>query len=171
MMVCPQVHTCWHASMSTVHPPHPAPPCPSLPPRSNNTSLDIFGLYRGVIKAGGLQVNERYDERGRWAGGVNFAGDVFPRMANWTANNKATSVGNQLLSNYKKFLLAYERAYMALDLPHLVGRADVAGSRLVEHRLGASQVGGAAGAVVVAARRLTVLYVRPGHRWSHSWQA
>ncbi len=47
---------------------------------------------------------------------------------NWTANNKATSVGNQLLSNYKKFLLAYERAYMVRDLPHLVGKVDVTGA-------------------------------------------
>ncbi len=117
-----------------------APPPPS--PGSNNTPLDIFGLYRGVIKAGGLQVNERYDERGRWAGGVNFAGDVFPRMSNWTANNKATSVGNQLLSNYKKFLLAYERAYLGRDLPHLVGRVDVAGARLAgEYSRAGGQVG------------------------------
>uniref|UniRef100_A0A061RJJ0 Uncharacterized protein n=1 Tax=Tetraselmis sp. GSL018 TaxID=582737 RepID=A0A061RJJ0_9CHLO len=37
-------------------------------------------------------------------------------MSNFTANNRATSVGNQLLTNYRKFLLAYERAYAPQDI-------------------------------------------------------
>lgn len=41
---------------------------------------------------------------------------IFPKMRNYTANNKATSVGNQLLTNYKKFLLSYERAYSSVDI-------------------------------------------------------
>lgn len=60
--------------------------------------------------------NERYDETNRWKGGINFAGEVFPKMRNWTANNRATSVGNQLHCNYRKFLLAYELAHRAQDL-------------------------------------------------------
>lgn len=42
---------------------------------SNNSSLDLFGLYREVVKQGGLISNESYDERGRWNGGINFAGE------------------------------------------------------------------------------------------------
>ena len=37
-------------------------------------------------------------------------------MRNWTANNRATSVGNQLHCNYRKFLLAYECAHAPRDL-------------------------------------------------------
>ena len=70
-----------------------------------------------MVKHGGLVDNERYDDRGRWNGGINFAGEIFPRMKNYTLNNRATSVGNQLLNNYKKFLLAYERAWRAIDMP------------------------------------------------------
>lgn len=47
-----------------------------VPLCSNNLPLDIFGLYREVNKRGGLVVNQRYDERGRWTGGINFAGEV-----------------------------------------------------------------------------------------------
>ena len=83
---------------------------------SNNTPLDIFGLYREVIKCGGLVRNERYDESNRWCGNINFAGTIFPNMRNYTPNHKATSIGNQLLSNYKKFLYEYEKCYAPRDL-------------------------------------------------------
>lgn len=33
---------------------------------------------------------------------------IFPKMANFTPNHRATSVGNQLLQNYRKFLASYE---------------------------------------------------------------
>ena len=82
----------------------------------NNSPLDVAGLYRAVVEAGGFDRNERYDEAGRWAGGINFAGSVFPRMTNYTPSHRATSVGNQLLANYRKFLLAYERAHAPVDL-------------------------------------------------------
>ncbi|KAL3140810.1 hypothetical protein ABBQ32_005353 [Trebouxia sp. C0010 RCD-2024] len=82
----------------------------------NNTPLDIFGLYREVIKCGGLARNERYDESKRWCGNINFAGSIFPNMRNYTPNHKATSIGNQLLSNYKKFLYEYEKCYAPRDL-------------------------------------------------------
>jgi hypothetical protein len=41
---------------------------------------------------------------------------VFPRMKNYTPYNRATSVGNQLLNNYRKFLLAYEVCHRSKDL-------------------------------------------------------
>ena len=69
-----------------------------------------------MVKRGGLVLNERYDESNRWCGNINFAGHVFPNMRNFTSNHKATSIGNQLLSNYKKFLYAYEKCYASQDL-------------------------------------------------------
>lgn len=103
---------------------------------SNNTPIDIFGLYREVVRHGGFVDNERYDDYNRWIGGINFAGQIFPKMSNYTPNNRATSIGNQLLSNYRKFLLAYEVAHRTKDLeapepsttqvpvhPHLFGIA------------------------------------------------
>jgi hypothetical protein len=63
----------------------------------------VYGLYREVVWRGGYVANERYDDKGsRWTGTINFAGDIFPRLKNWTANNRATSVGSQLLNNYRK---------------------------------------------------------------------
>eukprot|EP00803_Ostreobium_quekettii_P008408 evm.model.scf_171.11 EVM.evm.TU.scf_171.11 scf_171:106301-112328(+) len=82
----------------------------------NNKPLDIFGLYREVARAGGLIANEKYDEAGRWVGGINFAGHIFPKLKNYTKDNRATSVGNQLLSNYRKFLYDYERAWRHVDI-------------------------------------------------------
>ena len=41
---------------------------------------------------------------------------IFPRMKNYTPYNRATSVGNQLLNNYRKFLLAYEVCHRGKDL-------------------------------------------------------
>ncbi|CAD7698723.1 unnamed protein product [Ostreobium quekettii] len=84
--------------------------------RSNNRPLDIFGLYREVVSLGGLMANEKYDEHGRWVGSINFAGVVFPKLDNYTKGNRATSVGNQLLSNYRKFLYDYENAWRHVDL-------------------------------------------------------
>lgn len=46
--------------------------------------------------------NERYDEGGRWVGSINFAGQIFKSMRNYTANNRATSIGSQLLTNYRQ---------------------------------------------------------------------
>ncbi|KAK9821858.1 hypothetical protein WJX74_006194 [Apatococcus lobatus] len=74
----------------------------------NNTPLDTMGLYREVVRRGGLAANERYDDHGRWTGSINFAGQIFPNMSNFTHNHRATSVGNQLLQNYRKFLASYE---------------------------------------------------------------
>ncbi|CAL8466428.1 g5964 [Coccomyxa elongata] len=82
----------------------------------NNLPIDIFGLYREVVRHGGFVDNERYDDYNRWTGGINFGGKVFPRMKNYTPYNRATSVGNQLLNNYRKFLLAYEVCHRSKDL-------------------------------------------------------
>eukprot|EP00884_Botryococcus_braunii_P005436 jgi/Botrbrau1/14894/Bobra.0248s0011.2 len=84
----------------------------------NNRPLDIFNLYREVMRRGGFLENEQYDQQGRWKGRINFAGEIFKKLTNFTENNKATSVGNQLMSNYKKFLLAYEVAHSVTDLPN-----------------------------------------------------
>ena len=69
-----------------------------------------------MVHVGGLIANERYDEGGRWIGAINFAGNIFPRLQNYTEDNRATSIGNQLLSNYRKFLYDYERAWRHVDL-------------------------------------------------------
>jgi len=70
------------------------------------------------VDLGGLEANESYDEAGRWTGNINFSGTVFPKMSNYTENNKATSIGNQLLTNYKKYLLPYEQAFAAVDITY-----------------------------------------------------
>jgi hypothetical protein len=70
-----------------------------------------------VVKRGGLVNNEQYDTHGRWIGSINFGGDVFLRLKNYTPNNRATSVSYQLLQNYRKFLRAYELAWRGVDLP------------------------------------------------------
>ena len=41
--------------------------------------IDIFGLYREVIKHGGFVDNERYDDYNRWTGGINFGGKARTR--------------------------------------------------------------------------------------------
>ena len=46
---------------------------------SNNLPIDIFGLYREVIKHGGFVDNERYDDYNRWTGGINFGGKARTR--------------------------------------------------------------------------------------------
>ncbi|KAK9845836.1 hypothetical protein WJX81_003853 [Elliptochloris bilobata] len=108
----------------------------------NNSPIDIFGLYREVIKEGGYIANERYDDYNRWVGSINFGGRIFPAMRNFTPNNRATSIGNQLINNYRKFLLAYERHHRPRDLPAppvsegasdaLAVLADVAGNAVDE---------------------------------------
>lgn len=38
-------------------------------------------------------------------------------MHNYKRGHRATSIGTQLLSNYRKYLSCYERAWAAIDLP------------------------------------------------------
>ena len=52
-----------------------------------------------------------------WAlSGVCVLLQIFPKMKNYTPYNRATSVGNQLLNNYRKFLLNYEICHRSRDL-------------------------------------------------------
>ena len=41
--------------------------------------------------------------------GINWKGQVFPRMANFTAHNRMTGVGNALKRHYLLYLLDYEQ--------------------------------------------------------------
>lgn len=77
--------------------------------------MDFFNLYKQVLKQGGMLATERYDQ-GRWVGKLNFGGLVFPKMRNYTQNNRATSVGSQLINTYRKTLLNYEKAWQYVDL-------------------------------------------------------
>ncbi|EFJ44779.1 hypothetical protein VOLCADRAFT_121257 [Volvox carteri f. nagariensis] len=67
----------------------------------NGVSLDLFGLYREVVTRGGFRVGN----------GINWKGQVFPRMRNWTETNKQTGVGNALKRHYQNYLWEYELAH------------------------------------------------------------
>ena len=54
--------------------------------------------HREVCNRGGYQVGN----------GINWKGQVFPRMRNYTAQHKMTGVGNALKRHYQFFLLEYE---------------------------------------------------------------
>jgi hypothetical protein len=66
----------------------------------NGRPLDVAGLYRQVVRRGGF---------GAAAGLINWKGEVFARMANWTAGHKQTGVGNALKRHYQALLWAYEQ--------------------------------------------------------------
>ncbi|GIL72466.1 hypothetical protein Vretimale_4182 [Volvox reticuliferus] len=67
----------------------------------NGVSLDLFSLYREVVTRGGFRVGN----------GINWKGQVFPRMRNWTETNKQTGVGNALKRHYQNYLWEYEVAH------------------------------------------------------------
>ncbi|KAG2498011.1 hypothetical protein HYH03_004269 [Edaphochlamys debaryana] len=67
----------------------------------NGVSLDLFSLYREVVSRGGFRVGN----------GINWKGQVFPRMRNWTESNKQTGVGNALKRHYQNYLMEYEAAH------------------------------------------------------------
>jgi hypothetical protein len=52
-----------------------------------------------VVTRGGFHVGN----------GINWKGQVFGRMRNWTANNRQTGVGNSLKKHYANFLWEYEQ--------------------------------------------------------------
>ena len=54
---------------------------------------------REVCSRGGYKVGN----------GINWKGQVFPRMRNFTAHHKMTGVGNALKRHYQVFLLEYEQ--------------------------------------------------------------
>jgi hypothetical protein len=45
----------------------------------------------------------------RLGNAINWKGQVFGRMRNWTANNRQTGVGNSLKKHYANFLWEYEQ--------------------------------------------------------------
>jgi hypothetical protein len=66
----------------------------------NGVPLDVFNLYRAVVARGGF----------RMGNAINWKGEIFTKMANWTADHKMTGVGNALKRHYRKMLWEYERA-------------------------------------------------------------
>ena len=59
---------------------------------------------------------DRHPHGGTGAESDIFMVQIFPKMKNYTPYNRATSVGNQLLNNYRKFLLNYEICHRSRDL-------------------------------------------------------
>ena len=43
--------------------------------------------------------------------GINWKGQVFPKMNNFTAHNRMTGVGNALKRHYKMYLQEYEQVF------------------------------------------------------------
>jgi hypothetical protein len=66
----------------------------------NGVPLDLFNLYRAVVARGGF----------RMGNAINWKGEIFTKMANWTADHKMTGVGNALKRHYRRLLWEYERA-------------------------------------------------------------
>ena len=59
--------------------------------------MDLFGLYCEVVKWGGMMLNESYDGAGRYTGAINFSGQIFPNLKNYTPGHRATSIGDCIL--------------------------------------------------------------------------
>lgn len=57
----------------------------------------------------------------RVGNGINWKGQIFPKLNNFTAHNRMTGVGNALKRHYTLYLLEYElvRAIPALWLLHV----------------------------------------------------
>ncbi|GMH03839.1 hypothetical protein Nepgr_005678 [Nepenthes gracilis] len=71
----------------------------------NSKKLDLYNLYREVVSRGGFHVGN----------GINWKGQVFSKMQNFTATNKMTGVGNTLKRHYETYLLEYELAHDDVD--------------------------------------------------------
>jgi len=87
----------------------------------NGTPLDLFGLYREVVTRGGFRVGN----------GINWKGQVFAHMRNWTAKNRQTGVGNSLKKHYANYLWEYEQAHpqdVLTDRCTICGRGEEAGA-------------------------------------------
>ncbi|GBF99399.1 hypothetical protein Rsub_12332 [Raphidocelis subcapitata] len=69
----------------------------------NGSPLDVFVLYKEVVTRGGFRVGN----------GINWKGQVFAKMRNWTANNRQTGVGAALKKHYANMLWEYEQAHPA----------------------------------------------------------
>ncbi|KAK9844911.1 hypothetical protein WJX74_008601 [Apatococcus lobatus] len=66
----------------------------------NGQRLDLFNLYREVSQRGGWKVGN----------GINWKGQVFPKMRNFSNSHRMTGVGNALKRHYQLYLLDYEQA-------------------------------------------------------------
>ncbi|GAB4849990.1 AT-rich interactive domain-containing protein 4 [Ancistrocladus abbreviatus] len=71
----------------------------------NSKRLDLYNLYREVVSRGGFHVGN----------GINWKGQVFSKMRNYTTTNKMTGVGNTLKRHYETYLLEYELAHDDVD--------------------------------------------------------
>ncbi|KAK4774627.1 hypothetical protein SAY86_009562 [Trapa natans] len=67
----------------------------------NAKRLDLFNLYKEVVSRGGFHVGN----------GINWKGQVFSKMSNYTLSNRITGVGNTLKRHYETYLLEYELAH------------------------------------------------------------
>lgn len=67
----------------------------------NGKRLDLYNLYREVVTRGGFYVGN----------GINWKGQIFPKMRNHTMANRITGVGNTLKRHYETYLLEYELAH------------------------------------------------------------
>ncbi|XP_022980513.1 AT-rich interactive domain-containing protein 4-like [Cucurbita maxima] len=71
----------------------------------NGKRLDLFNLYKEVVTRGGFHVGN----------GINWKGQIFSKMHNYTMSNRMTGVGNTLKRHYETYLLEYELAHDDVD--------------------------------------------------------
>ncbi|XP_042946624.1 AT-rich interactive domain-containing protein 4-like isoform X2 [Carya illinoinensis] len=71
----------------------------------NGKRLDLFNLYKEVVTRGGFHVGN----------GINWKGQIFSKMHNYTMTNRMTGVGNTLKRHYETYLLEYELAHDDVD--------------------------------------------------------
>ncbi|XP_020256983.1 AT-rich interactive domain-containing protein 4-like isoform X2 [Asparagus officinalis] len=67
----------------------------------NGSQLDLFNLYKEVVSRGGFSQ----------AKGINWRGQIFINMRNYTGTHRLTSVGTILKDHYMTYLLEYELAH------------------------------------------------------------
>ncbi|KAB1218290.1 AT-rich interactive domain-containing protein 4 [Morella rubra] len=71
----------------------------------NGKRLDLYNLYKEVVTRGGFHVGN----------GINWKGQIFSKMHNYTMTNRMTGVGNTLKRHYETYLLEYELAHDDVD--------------------------------------------------------
>ncbi|KAI3414558.1 uncharacterized protein J3R85_016201 [Psidium guajava] len=71
----------------------------------NAKRLDLYNLYKEVVSRGGFHVGN----------GINWKGQVFSKMSNYTMTHRMTGVGNTLKRHYETYLLEYELAHDDVD--------------------------------------------------------
>ena len=74
----------------------------------NGYKLDLFGLYHNVVARGGFpRETNGSASKVPWS----WSREIFQGMANYTIDNRCTSVGHDLIQSYKKYLLDYEEKH------------------------------------------------------------